>query len=407
MEAVNLHPAQEKIAEDTHRFRVVNCGRRFGKTTLAVLEIVAKSCLNKDIKIAYIAPTYTQARDIAWSEFKRRLPEQSSAKPVYNESRLEITLNNKSHIWLRGWESIESLRGQSFDFLIIDEVAMMRNFWEAWQEVVRPTLTDRKGEVMFISTPKGFNHFYDLYNLETKDKDYKSFHFTSYDNPFIPKEEIDKAKIEITDDRFHQEYLADFRKSEGLVYKEFLRDIHTFTALPEFFYQRQKILGLDFGYTNPCGMLDIKTDGDDNLWITGEYYKRGKTDTEIAAVAKQYEPNVVYPDPENPAGIKELRNIGLNVREVIKGKKSVENGIQMVREAFKQGKIKIHQDCINLIYELETYSYPDKKPDKNESENPIPVNDHLLDALRYVVMTHAGGSTKAKSYNPMISYRRI
>jgi hypothetical protein len=64
---------------------------------------------------------------------------------------------------------------------------------------------------LFISSPKGFNHFYDLYNLEAKDKDYKSFHFTSYDNPFIPRDEIDKASKELTEDRFAQEYLADFR----------------------------------------------------------------------------------------------------------------------------------------------------------------------------------------------------
>ncbi|NCU42657.1 MAG: hypothetical protein EOM19_08200, partial [Candidatus Moranbacteria bacterium] len=216
-----LTSAQNSIARDTHRFRVINCGRRFGKTTLAVEEIKGIA-LSKNARIAYIAPTYQQARDIAWQMLINEL------KPIItklNESRLELEVNNlkkgTSLIQLRGWESIETLRGQAFDFLVIDEVAMMRNFWINWEEVIRPTLTDRKGQVMFISTPKGFNHFYDLYSKEGED--YKSFHFTSYDNPHIPAEEIDTAKEEMTEDRFAQEYLADFRKTEGLVYKEFSR----------------------------------------------------------------------------------------------------------------------------------------------------------------------------------------
>ena len=225
---MELTQPQKIIAKCRNRFRVVNCGRRFGKTTLAVEEIKGKA-LSEPSKIAYIAPTYQQARDIAWQMLVKEL------QPIIvkvNESRLELTVMTKdgeqSQIFLRGWESIETLRGQQFDFIVIDEIAQMRNFQSMWQEVVRPTLTDTRGEAMFISTPKGFNHFYDLYNLENKDDDYKSFHFSSYDNPYIPKEELDKAKKELTEDRFAQEYLADFRKTEGLVYKEFDRDKHLF-----------------------------------------------------------------------------------------------------------------------------------------------------------------------------------
>ena len=112
---------------------------------------------------------------------------------------LEVkTINGgKSIIQLRGWESVETLRGQQFDFMVIDEVAMMRNFWLNWQEVLLPTLLIRKGSVMFISTPKGFNHFYDLYNTENTDKDFKSFHFTSYDNPYADREELERQRAKI------------------------------------------------------------------------------------------------------------------------------------------------------------------------------------------------------------------
>jgi PBSX family phage terminase large subunit len=355
---------------------------------LAVLEIVAKAVIKDKQKIAYIAPTYSQARDIAWAEFKNILEPDSSACPKYNESRLEIELNNGSHIWLRGWENIETLRGQNFDFLVIDEIASMRNFWENWQEVVRPTLTDRRGEVLFISTPKGFNHFYDLYNLEAKDSDYKSFHFTSYDNPFIPKEEIDKAGKELTEDRFAQEYLADFRKTEGLVYKEFNRDKHLFEE-PGFEGEELRVIktfgGVDFGFHSPAAVITILKDKDSNYWITDEWYHTQKTDAQIADYVGALKWNECYPDPESAGGIEELKRRQVNVRDVIKNKDSVRNGINAVRELFKSNRLFISQSCVNLIWELETYAYPDKKSEHNPEENPIKENDHALDAIRYAL----------------------
>lgn len=375
-----LHPAQAQIASDTHRFRVINCGRRFGKTTLAVEEIKGLA-LAKEARICYIAPTFQQARDIAWQMLIKEL------KPIIkkvNESRLELEVSTKdkgtSFIVLRGWEAIETLRGQKFDFLVIDEVASMRNFWLNWQEVVRPTLTDTRGQVMFISTPKGFNHFYDLYNFQDKDSDYKSFHFSSYDNPNIPADEIDKAKQELPEDRFAQEYLADFRKTEGLVYKEFSRERHVSLETPKGI--TDSILGIDFGYTNPATIIPISIDQDNHYWVTEEWYKTQQTTEQIAEQAKLYKPTKVYADPAEPDRIEILKKFGLNCREV---SKDIVAGIDTVRELFKQNRIHIHPDCHNLIHELETYRYPEKKPDQNEQEKPIKENDHALDALRYAL----------------------
>jgi len=377
-----LTQSQIQIARDFHRFRVVNCGRRFGKTTEACEEIKGKA-LGKPTRICYIAPTYQQARDIAWEQLKRELlPITIQA----NESRLELRTRTQSEgesiVFLRGWESVETLRGQQFDFLVIDEVASMRNFWMNWQEVLRPTLTDTKGEVLFISTPKGFNHFYDLYNLEGKDKDYKSFHFTTYDNPYIPKEEVDKARLELTEDRFAQEYLADFRKTEGLVYKEFNRELHLFDKD----VQGELLGGVDFGFTNPAAVLQIVKDKDATYWVKDEWYKTGRTEPQIAEYVASCKFNRVYPDPENPSAIEALNQKGIRIVEVVKGKDSVMSGVNRVREMFKSNRLKIHRSCINLISELETYSYPEKQGGHNPQENPVKENDHALDALRYVIM---------------------
>lgn len=295
--------------------------------------------------------------------------------------------NSTSLIQLRGWEAIEGLRGQAFDLLIIDEVAMMRNFWTNWEEVLRPTLTDKKGSVIFISTPKGFNHFYELYNEEAKDENFKSFHFTSFDNPYLPIEELETARSQMTEDRFAQEYLADFRKTEGLVFKEFSRELHVYdktTEVPRF---TEILCGIDFGYTNPACVLPIGKDFDNNYWIFAEWYMTKQTDDQISEATFRFKPNKVYPDPENPLAIEFLKQRGLNVRDVAKGKGSVYNGIQVVRELFKQGKIKISNQCPNLIWELENYAYPESSSQHNENEKPIDKDNHAISALRYALMT--------------------
>lgn len=353
------------------------------------MEMFALAFAKEDARVAYIAPTYQQARDIAWTELKKM------CEPItisVNESRLEIKITNQhggsSQMVLRGWEAVETLRGQLFDFLVLDEISSYRDFWGAWQEVLRPTLTDRRGQGLFISTPKGFNHFYHLFNLQNKDQDYRSFHFTTYDNPFIPKDEIAKAKLELTEDRFAQEYMADFRKTEGLVYKEFNRDRHLVDKVPE--YANKVILGVDFGFTNPAAVLTIKKDDDARYFVTEEWYKRGQTDAQVADYVAALKANEVYPDPASASGVEELRRRGVNVRDVLKTSDSVRNGINTVRELFKSNRLFVHKDCVNLIMELETYAYPDKKPDHNEEEKPIKENDHALDALRYALMMDGG-----------------
>lgn len=375
-----LHKTQNEVASDTHRFRVLCCGRRWGKTTLAVEEIKGMA-LARNARIAYIAPTFQQARDIAWQMLVKEL------KPItkrVNESRLELEVYSRkgeSLIVLRGWEAIETLRGQNFDFIVIDEVASMRNFWLHWQEVVRPTLTDTRGQVMFISTPKGFNHFYDLYNVQ--DTDYISFQFTSYDNPHIPKDEIDKARLELTENRFQQEYLANFKKTEGLVYKSFNRNLHVTTEFPTTY--TDTILGIDFGFTNPAAIVPIGVDGDSHYWIREEWYKPGNTVEQLIEQALTYRATKCYPDPASAESVEKCRRAGLNVREV---NKDIVAGVDHVRELFKQNRIHIHPDCKNLIYELETYRYPDAKPELNEKEIPVKNDDHALDALRYALFTN-------------------
>lgn len=397
---MELSHKQKEIALDNHRFRVVNAGRRFGKTILAGEEMIGVAVAKDDQRIAYIAPTFQQARDIAWEHLKQR------CYPIIvdaNESQLKLTLRTQeggtSIIQLKSWDAVESLRGQKFHFLVIDEVAMMRNFWVGWQEVLRPALTDTKGGTLFISTPKGFNHFYDLYNLETQEESFKSFHATTYDNPHVDPAEIDEAKRQLPEDQFAQEYLADFRKQEGLVYKEFDRDRH---IINDEEYERLTLTGivgkrsgLDWGWNNPTSAHPIVKTRDGIYIIYDEYYKSHVDTDDICEEVKTFNLDALYPDPAEPDRLEIARKKGLLVKAV---SKDVAAGILTVQKLWRQNRLFVHQRCQHFISEIEMYRYKERKPDKNLPEEPVKENDHAMDDTRYCLHMWENENTNANRF---------
>lgn len=406
-----LHPAQNKIAEDLHRFRVLVCGRKFGKTSLASEEIKGASISLNDQRVMYMAPTLLDARRLMWDRLKKEL---SPVIKYENDSRLELKVRTvkggTSFIFLGSWELVNNYRGDEFNLIVPDEAQDYRNFFVGWQESMRPTLTPRKGSALFMGTPKGYNHLYDLYNKQEEDKDFKSFRFTTYDNPYVPVEEIEKAKVELTEDRFSQEYLADFRKMEGLVYKEFRRETHVYSddALSKNarITKVLSLVGIDWGYTNPCAIIHCYKDRDAHYWIVSEYYKTQRTDDEITEYAKSLGATYYYPDPAEPDRVDKLRRNHLNVRDV---SNDIEAGINAVRALFKANRVHIHSSCINLISELETYHYPEKKSDKNEPELPVDEHNHALSSLRYMLYMQdpvGGERIKAQQFTPTSHIRK-
>ncbi len=384
-----LHPAQSSIAKDLHRFRVLNCGRRFGKTVLAIEEMIGVAVAKKDRRVSYFAPTRDDAKEITWAMLIKQCENIITNK---NETLLQIKImtidGGESIIALYGWQSVQERgkgRGLANDFIVCDEVSSYKNFWSGWDEVLSPTLIDRKGQAMFISTPKGFNHFYDLMNMEVKDPNFKSFHFTSFDNPHIPREELERERLTKPEDTFAQEYLADFRKATGLVYKEFDRTRHVTDELPTSW--DESIAGIDFGFTNPTAVIHVKVING-AYFVTEEWYKTGRTEEQIATYVASCNFNRVYADPESPSAIEVLHTKGIATAEVVKNKDSIKNGISAVRQLFRANRIRIHNSCVNLINELETYSYDEKREGQNENENPIKEHDHALDALRYAISSN-------------------
>ncbi len=388
---INLHPTQVVVASDRHRFRVVNAGRRWGKSTLVAWEMFAIAVSQPDARVPYYAPTRDDARDIMWKGLKEICGPLTVGDP--NESRLEIIVRNKfggtSLIVLYGWEAVQE-RGKGVgvknNHIFFDEVSKFKNFWFGWNEILRPTLLDLGGGATFISTPNGFNHFYDLSLKPGIDEDWAYFHFTSYDNPHLKSELIEKDKRDTPPDRFAQEYLGEFRKREGLVYKDFSRETNVITHLPPDFECLYTLGGVDWGHTHPAAVITIKKDYMGNYYIVDEFYEQGHTEEEIVDIVVSKQFNKVFPDPENASGIKALKDRKVNIRTVNKGRGSVISGISKVQELIKQNRLFILSNCTAVITEFESYSYPEDKG-SGINENPLKENDDAMDAIRYVLMT--------------------
>lgn len=400
---MQFHPGQAQIAQDPHRFRVARCGRRFGKSWLAAWEMYALAVSTDNARVVYYAPTRDDARDIMWRILKEVCRSSIVGDP--NESRLEMTVRtlngSTSLIVLYGWEALQD-RGKGVgvknNFAVLDEVSKYTNFEYGWQEILRPTLMDVQGGALFISTTNGFNHFYDLCNKELADSDYKTFHFTSYDNPHLKVEEIEKMKSEMSDDRASQEIYAEFRKKEGLVFKEFNRLDHVTDERPLLVVET--LGGVDAGFTHPTAIPTLKKDYDGVYWITHEYMETGRTEQEVVEYVAAQRFNKVYPDPENASLCEALRRRS-NVRDVKKGKGSVLSGLQTMHELLKQNRLKVHSSCLNTIQAFEMYSYKESKGDKTPDEMPSHEFSDMIDAIRYVVMSDAGGTL---SSGPKIHY---
>lgn len=384
---MQLTQKQTEAITSKAKYKVLNFGRRGGKTTELAYEALGTSLTINNAKTTYYAQTFGDARDIAWEIFLNIF---GGAVIKRNETLLEIILKNlkggTSKVNLKGWESVitgEKGRGTENNLILIDEVAFLRGFKHHWESVLEPTLLTTQGRVVFSSTPNGFNDFYDLSQKAQHLKDWYYVHATSYDNPFNDKEWLDQKKKELPEDTFCQEYLADFRKQEGLVFKEFSRARHLFEELPEGVYE--DLGGVDFGFKNPAGIVSVKKSKQRIYWVLEEYYETNRTDLQIAEVVSAKDFDKVYPDPENAGAIQELRNKRVNVYDVLKGKGSIKSGISKMRELFRQNRLKIHKSCINLIWELETYHYP-LTISGDEPELPEHENCHLIDALRYVIL---------------------
>lgn len=393
---IDLSPWQKTVRRDDHRYKVINCGRRAGKSYLVSVQMLHFATENDKSIVWYISPNYKQSKSIMWAMLRELIPPEAIRSK--NETELKFVLVNGSEILLKGAEDPDSLRGVRIDFAVFDETAFIDKWEEVWK-VVRPTLVDSKASVWFISTPNGFNHFKTLYEAEVTDPSYKSFHFTSYDNPYLDKEELNKARQEMDEDSFQQEFMGEFRKMSGLIYKDFKRETHM-VEIPRLDsnWTYTRALDFGFGHKSALGYFAISPTMDE-IYMYDGLYQSGLIESQIAEIVKMKDVDKVITNPvadsAQPMNIAQLAEMGVVFNPVEKGPDSVKHGILRVAELLKirpdTGKptLMFNKNLTWVADEFEKYRWVENKSaDGAITEVPYKHDDDAMDMISYFARSY-------------------
>jgi hypothetical protein len=385
-----LSKAQQMIAEAPFRFRVAICGRRFGKTHLAIREL-ARFARQPERKVWYVGPTYRSAKQTVWSKLKKKLKSLNWVKSV-NESDLTIVLRNGSEISLRSADNYDSMRGIGLDFLVLDEFADIAK--EAWTEVLRPTLSDTGGSALFIGTPKGIGNWAkEIYDNQLTKKGWISFQFTTLDGGNVPPEEVEAARADLDERTFRQEYMASFETYSGII--AYAYGQHNIKPADSVTETEPLILGTDFN-VNPMSCCVMRRTRDGLHQIDEIVLHSSNTNELVEEIRSRYprNPITIFPDPAGAArktsangntDIKILENAGFTVRyhrqhPLVKDRINAANSLFHRRDD-NTSKFYIDPKCKHTIKTLTGFCFKENStiPDKDSGL------DHMFDALTYAI----------------------
>lgn len=400
---------QREIELDDSRFKVIVCGRRWGKTTLGVHKCVGTALTGG--RVWWVAPTYKVAH-IGW-RMARHLARQLSHAGIevnIREADRMISFPGDGEFWIKSADDPDNLRGEGLDGVVLDEFAFMKQ--AAWSEALRPALSDKLGWAIFIGTPNGKNWAYQLYQLAQLRDGWAAWTKPTRDNPYISLDEIEQAREEYpTIELFQQEYEADFGASQLQVYPTFNRQLHSWKwDVPEFDYF---IGGLDFGGTTigshkSAGIFGGVTKGGILVELyefeqsgpnVGERQIEWMAQCEAQALMLQkrhgHRANRTFlwrADKTQMRFIELMRTAGYSIMPSRGGPNSVQAGVQLVQARLQvrgDGKARIYYspDLKAFPDAMERYRYPELKDGdtKPQSPNPLKVDDDLADAIRYQI----------------------
>lgn len=194
--------------ERSKRWTCIVAHRRAGKSVACVMDLITRALATskENARFVYLAPFYSQAKAVAFDYLKRFSEPVRQGPP--RESELSVTLVNGSTIRLFGADNPDALRGQYFDGVVLDEVGDMRE--SVWKEVIRPALSDRLGWAVFIGTPKGRNHFFDVYENAKRDPDWLCLTLRASETGLVNPAELADARRQMSDSAYRQEFECDF-----------------------------------------------------------------------------------------------------------------------------------------------------------------------------------------------------
>jgi hypothetical protein len=248
-----LHAPQRRIVRESRRFNVVACGRRFGKSLLGVDRLVHPAL--EGYPVAWFAPTYKMLGE-AWRDMRDALLPVVRSQNA-SEHRLELITGGVVEMW--SLTDPNAARGRKYKRVVIDEAAAVARLEEAWTAVIRPTLTDYRGDAWFLSTPKGLNYFYTLYTYGDAPErdDWAAWTMPTTANPFISPDEVEGARGELPADTFEQEYLAAFKQNAGAVFRNVDACLTAEPTTPAEHRGHLTVLGADLAQSHDFTALSV------------------------------------------------------------------------------------------------------------------------------------------------------
>ena len=429
-------PWHIKARDAPYRFLMLCCGRKARKTTFIINRLVFKALTDPNqLTYPYFAPFRKQAKQIVWDDHLSRILRMLNAVGIrykINQSDLTIRFEGRGKIQVDGLDNAEAHRGKSdWGYVGIDEAAST-NLKYVWQEIIRPNLQVHKAGAVIGGTPKGFDEFYNMLKwgdhehvIDDKDQntqpDFMTFHATSYDNPFNDPEEIEAARRTTTPDYFRREYLALPTRFSGLVYPEFEEGKHVSWFDHEQNDHGDYYFGMDFATRGYTALLIGKVKSNGHIYILDEYKERNETainhGEKILEMLEKYADLSKYSGYADPAGwaknqqnkdliwslADEYIELGL---PLVQGNNEVLGGINFIRQLLISGKLYIHGRCEKLIAEFYQYQWKEQKEaqasEHEEPEKVRKINDHLLDALRYMVYSKPSAPDEEETVRPTL-----
>ena len=347
------HPGQLAVIQQSKRFNVVCCGRRWGKTVLGMDRLIHLALEGKPV--AWFSPSYKLLAD-TWRELRSRLAPVTRDKSE-QEKRIELITGGVIDLW--SLDSPDAARGRKYAGVVVDEAAMIPALEEAWQQSIRPTLTDLAGEAWFLSTPKGMNYFKVLYDCgqDPTRGDWASWQMATSANPFLDPAEIEAARLDMTEAAFNQEYLALFVNWEGSVFRR-VSEAATGVSSGEPDARHEYIIGCDWGRSNDYTVFVVL---DATAHAVVELDRSHRVDYalqcgRLRALRDRWRPEEIIAE-HNSIGqpiIEQLTRDGIRVQPFTTTNASKAKAIEALALAFERGDIGILNDPV-LVGELVAY----------------------------------------------------
>lgn len=342
------HPGQAQVHNHSARFKVLACGRRWGKTRLGVNECI-------DVAVSggrawWVAPTYRMS-EVGWRPLSRI---GAKCRATLRRADRQILFPGGGEVSVRSADNPDSLRGEGLNYLVMDECAYTQE--RAWSDALRPALSDRLGRAMFISTPAGRNWFWRLYRRALNDPEWASWSFPTSKNPYISKAEIEAARADLPAQTFRQEYLAEFIEDAGLVFRNIRECVTQPPTHPN--ENWQYVMGVDWGQQKDFTVLTVieaktrQVCEIDRFNQIGWGVQRGR----LAALAQKWNVSRILAEENSIGGpnIEQLQSESLPVHAFTTTNRSKQKIIVALQLGFEREQIAIPDDDV-LIGELEAF----------------------------------------------------